>query len=118
MRGVDVVISALNTDGTTTLTDSMPLIIKAMKNEGIKVIITIGTAGILQSTTRSSHIDTNEAIDVKLESPAARKSDGIIKLCDHTMGWAIADIKIIIKIVRTEIRSGPQEDETFRLSRD
>ncbi|MFE3897203.1 MULTISPECIES: NAD(P)-dependent oxidoreductase [unclassified Priestia] len=47
--GIDVVISALNTDGTTTLSDSMPLIIEAMKREGIQRIITIGTAGILQS---------------------------------------------------------------------
>ena len=47
--GIDVVISALNTDVTTTLSESMPLIIKAMKREGIQRIITIGTAGILQS---------------------------------------------------------------------
>lgn len=47
--GIDVVISALNTDGTTTLSESMPLIIEAMKREGIQRIITIGTAGILQS---------------------------------------------------------------------
>lgn len=51
MHGVDVVISALNTDGTTTLTESMPLIMDAMYKEGIKRIITIGTAGILQSRT-------------------------------------------------------------------
>lgn len=47
--GVDVVISALNTDGATTLSEGMPLIIEAMKSEGIQRIITIGTAGILQS---------------------------------------------------------------------
>lgn len=51
MQGIDIVISALNTDGTTTLTDSMPLIIEAMEREGIQRIITIGTAGILQSRT-------------------------------------------------------------------
>ncbi|MDN4494456.1 NAD(P)-dependent oxidoreductase [Ureibacillus aquaedulcis] len=49
MQGNDVVISALGTDGATTLTESMLLIIEAMENEGIKRIITIGTAGILQS---------------------------------------------------------------------
>lgn len=51
MRGIDVVISALNTDGSTTLTDSMPLIINAMEQQGIQRIITVGTAGILQSRT-------------------------------------------------------------------
>ncbi|CAM3816580.1 NAD(P)-dependent oxidoreductase [Mesobacillus thioparans] len=49
MQGIDVVISALNTDGTTTLSESMPLIIEAMESEGINRIITVGTAGILQS---------------------------------------------------------------------
>lgn len=49
MQGADVVISALNTDGTDTLTQSMPLIIDAMNAENIKRIVTIGTAGILQS---------------------------------------------------------------------
>jgi uncharacterized protein len=49
LTGSDVVISALNTDGTTTLSESMPLIIKHIKKQGIKRIITIGTAGILQA---------------------------------------------------------------------
>ncbi|MDQ0198085.1 NAD(P)-dependent oxidoreductase [Neobacillus ginsengisoli] len=49
MFGTDAVISALNTDGTTTLSESMPLIIRNMKMQGIKRIITIGTAGILQA---------------------------------------------------------------------
>lgn len=51
MQGIDVVISALSTDGGTTLTESMPHIIEVMVNEGIKRIITIGTAGILQRRT-------------------------------------------------------------------
>lgn len=49
MKGADAVISALNTDGVDTLTRSMPLIIDAMNAEGIKRIVTIGTAGILKS---------------------------------------------------------------------
>ncbi|MEH7333642.1 NAD(P)H-binding protein [Neobacillus drentensis] len=49
MKGTDIVISALNTDGNSTLSQSMPLIISNMKREGLKRIITIGTAGILQA---------------------------------------------------------------------
>ncbi|WP_203247213.1 NAD(P)-dependent oxidoreductase [Sporosarcina beigongshangi] len=49
MHGIDVVISALNTDGATTLSESMPFIIGAMEIEGVQRIITVGTAGILQS---------------------------------------------------------------------
>ncbi|MGM0898886.1 MAG: NAD(P)-dependent oxidoreductase [Bacillota bacterium] len=47
--GADAVISAIGTDRTTTLSDATPLIIKAMEAEGVQRIITIGTAGILNS---------------------------------------------------------------------
>ena len=49
IRGADAVISALGPDKSTTLSEGMPLIIKAMKQEGVSRIITVGTAGILQS---------------------------------------------------------------------
>lgn len=49
MEGCNAVISALNTDGSTTLSDTMPSIINNMKKQGLKRIITIGTAGILQA---------------------------------------------------------------------
>jgi uncharacterized protein len=52
IRGSDVVISALNTDGGTTLSEATPLIIKQMEKQGLKRIITIGTAGILQARTQ------------------------------------------------------------------
>jgi uncharacterized protein len=49
ITGADVVVSALNTDGTSTLAESMPIIIEQMKTQQIRRIITIGTAGILQA---------------------------------------------------------------------
>jgi uncharacterized protein len=49
MRGTEVVVSGLNTDGMATLSESMSIIIEQMKNQQLKRIITIGTAGILQS---------------------------------------------------------------------
>ncbi|BBI33295.1 NAD(P)-dependent oxidoreductase [Cohnella abietis] len=49
MVGKDAVISALNSDGAATISESMQLIVEAMNNEGLKRIITVGTAGILQS---------------------------------------------------------------------
>lgn len=51
MAQSDVVISALNTDKNNVLTKSMPLIINAMSHYKISRIITIGTAGILNSRT-------------------------------------------------------------------
>ncbi|WP_066068279.1 NAD(P)-dependent oxidoreductase [Neobacillus soli] len=52
IAGSDVVISALNTDGSSKLSRSMPFIINNMKKCGIKRIITIGTAGILQARSQ------------------------------------------------------------------
>ena len=51
IEGSNVIISALNTDKSTTLSESMPLIIKHMTKYGIKRIITVGTAGILQASS-------------------------------------------------------------------
>jgi uncharacterized protein len=49
ISGSDVVVSALNTDGNTLLSESMPIIIEQMRIQQIRRIITIGTAGILQA---------------------------------------------------------------------
>lgn len=51
MQGVDAVVSALGTDGATTLSESMPLVIRAMNERGIRRIVSVGTAGILRSRT-------------------------------------------------------------------
>ncbi|WP_377889788.1 NAD(P)-dependent oxidoreductase [Alkalihalobacillus sp. R86527] len=47
----DVIVSALSTDKATTLSESTPLIIDTMKKHAIKRIVTVGTAGILNSRT-------------------------------------------------------------------
>ncbi|OXM85722.1 NAD(P)-dependent oxidoreductase [Paenibacillus rigui] len=49
VHGAHAVISALSTDGASTLSEGMPLLIRAMSQSGVRRIITIGTAGILQS---------------------------------------------------------------------
>ncbi|RHW43100.1 NAD-dependent epimerase/dehydratase family protein [Neobacillus notoginsengisoli] len=49
VKGCDAVISTLNTGGGTTLSDSMPHIIHAMKENSIRRIILISTAGITQA---------------------------------------------------------------------
>ncbi|MES9757772.1 NAD(P)H-binding protein [Priestia megaterium] len=51
LKHQDIVVSALNTDGAETISKSMPLIINSMKYYGVHRILTIGTAGILQSRT-------------------------------------------------------------------
>lgn len=56
IEGADFVVSALGTDKTTTLTEAIPSIIEAMKQFGVKRIVTVGTAGILQSRTDPSKV--------------------------------------------------------------
>ena len=90
MHGSDVVISALNTDGTTTLSESMPLIIEAMKNEGIQRIITVGTAGILQSRT-TPHILRYQSSESKRKSTRAAEEHHKVydMLKESTLDWTI-----------------------------
>ncbi|WP_172256696.1 NAD(P)-dependent oxidoreductase [Saccharibacillus deserti] len=70
LQKTEAVISALNTDGTTTLSASTPLIIEAMHEVGIKRLITIGTAGILQSRT-DPHLLRYESSESKRRSTRA-----------------------------------------------
>lgn len=90
MHGVDVVISALNTDGTTTLSESMPLIIEAMENEGIKRIITIGTAGILQSRTTPNSLRYQSSESKRRSTRAAEEHHKVYDMLKQsTLEWTI-----------------------------
>jgi putative NADH-flavin reductase len=90
MHGMDVVISALNTDGTNTLSESMPLIIEAMENEGIKRIITIGTAGILQSRTTPSSLRYQSSESKRKSTRAAKEHHKVYDvLKQSTLEWTI-----------------------------
>lgn len=85
MRDVELVISALNTDGNSTLSRSMPLIINTMISKGLSRIVTIGTAGILQSrqqpelyrfqSTESRNRSTKAAEDHLLAYHQLKESD-------------------------------------------
>ncbi|RAS83659.1 NAD(P)-dependent oxidoreductase [Priestia endophytica] len=88
--GIDVVISALNTDGTTTLSESMPLIIEAMQNEGIQRIITIGTAGILQSRTNPNLLRYQSNESKRKSVRAAKEHHKVYNMLKQsTLEWTI-----------------------------
>jgi uncharacterized protein len=90
MHGIDVVISALNTDGTTTLSESMPLIIEAMENGGIKRIITIGTAGILQSRTTPNSLRYQSSESKQKSTRAAKEHHKVYDMLKQsTLEWTI-----------------------------
>ncbi|MFF2092374.1 NAD(P)-dependent oxidoreductase [Paenibacillus sp. NPDC058174] len=51
VKDADAVVSALGTDGGTTLSVMMPMLIKAMQQRNVNRLIAIGTAGVLDSRT-------------------------------------------------------------------
>ncbi|MGO4889552.1 NAD(P)-dependent oxidoreductase [Anaerobacillus sp. MEB173] len=90
MHGIDIVISALNTDGSTTLSESMPFIIEAMENEGIKRIITVGTAGILQSRTTQNSLRYQSSESKRKSTRAAKEHHKVYDMLKQsTLEWTI-----------------------------
>jgi len=51
LQGVDAVFSGLGTDKKTTLSEFVAAVVPVMKNQQVSRIVTIGTAGILNSRT-------------------------------------------------------------------
>ena len=90
IEGSNVIISALNTDKSTTLSESMPLIIKHMKKYGIKRIITVGTAGILQarSTPNLYRFQSSES-KRKSTRDAEEHLKAYLLLKDSGLDWTI-----------------------------
>jgi len=90
LTGTDAVISALNTAGTTTLSDSMPFIIKHMKEQGIQRIITIGTAGILQARS-APHLYRFQSSESKRKSTrdAEEHLRAYLLLKESGLDWTI-----------------------------
>lgn len=80
MTDVDVVVSSLGTDGGTVLTDATPLIIAAMKAAGVSRVVTIGTAGILQSREHPGLL--------RFEAPDTRRSSTRAAE-EHRQAWAL-----------------------------
>ncbi|WHY68264.1 NAD(P)H-binding protein [Neobacillus sp. SuZ13] len=90
LTGSDVVISSLNTAGTTVLSDSMPFIIKHMKAQGIHRIITIGTAGILQARS-APHLYRFQSSESKRKSTrdAEEHLRAFLLLRDSGLEWTV-----------------------------
>lgn len=80
MRGADAVVSCLGTDGGAALTSSMPLVIRAMRAHGIDRIVTVGTAGILQSREHPGLL--------RYEAPESRRSS-VRAAEEHRKAWEL-----------------------------
>lgn len=90
IQGVDLVVSALSTDGTTTLSQSMGLIVEAMAQESIQRIITIGTAGILESRTESGLLRFQSSDSKRKSTRAAKEHWEVYDILKHSkLEWTI-----------------------------
>lgn len=90
MAGADAVISALGTDKTTTLTDAMPFIIESMKAHGIKRIITIGTAGILNSRLEEGKLRYQGGDSNRKLTFAAEQHEQVYRMLEESgLEWTI-----------------------------
>lgn len=90
MADVDVVISALNTDGSNTLTASLPLILDAMASRNVNRIITVGTAGILQSRLTPNLLRYQSSESKRKSTFAAQEHhNAFTLLAQSTMDWTI-----------------------------
>lgn len=108
--GMDVVLSALGTDGTTTLSESLVLIMKEMENEGIKRIITIGTGGILNSRTEPGKLRYQSNESKRKTTRAAEEHHKVYELLESSnLDWTI--------VCPTYLPDGEHTGE-YRIERD
>jgi putative NADH-flavin reductase len=81
LHGADAVLSALGTDGGTVLTDSLRILIDLMsRRPGPQRIVTIGTAGILDSKGYPGLL--------RYESPESRRSS-VWAAEEHRRAWEL-----------------------------
>ncbi|MYL32393.1 NAD(P)H-binding protein [Pontibacillus yanchengensis] len=98
------VISSLNTDKTTTLTTAFPLIIEHMNQLGIKRIVTIGTAGILNSRYEEGKFRYQSSESKRTKTFAAEEHAAVYKMLEQsTLDWTI--------VCPTYLPEGEEESE-------
>lgn len=87
INDVDGVISALNTDNNNTLSTSMKLLVPLLEQVHIQRIVTIGTAGILQSRVEPQTLRY-------LSSESQRKST--TAAADHEKAFHVLDASQLV----------------------
>ncbi len=90
IAGTGAVFSAIGTDRTTTLSDATPSIIKVMENHQIKRVITIGTAGILNSRLSPGLLRYEGGDSRRKMTFAAEEHEAVYHLLEKTdLHWTI-----------------------------
>lgn len=90
IKGNSVVFSALNTDQTTTLSESIEHIIEGMEKHNIQRIVTIGTAGILNSRLESNKLRYLSTESKRRTTVAAEEHEVVYRKLKQTkLKWTI-----------------------------
>lgn len=90
IEGTDAVFSALGTDQSTTLSEAMPLLVDSMKGNGIRRLITIGTAGILNSRQTPGVLRYQGGDSNRKLTFAAEEHEKVYRLLEKTdLDWTI-----------------------------
>ncbi|MFK3959675.1 NAD(P)-dependent oxidoreductase [Guptibacillus hwajinpoensis] len=109
-KGVDVIVSALGTDKTTTLSESTPILLRVMKNQRINRIITVGTAGILNSRIEPTLYRFESSESKRKTTRAAKEHLSVYEtLSTSDLDWSI--------ICPTYLPDGPAKGE-YRVEED
>ncbi|TQR17319.1 NAD(P)-dependent oxidoreductase [Psychrobacillus vulpis] len=90
LEGTDAVVSALGTDQTTVLTDSVAHIISIMEQQKVKRIVTIGTGGILRSRESSELLRYQSTESKRKSTVAAKEHHKVYEMLNaSTLDWTI-----------------------------
>lgn len=110
IQGCSKVFSGLSTDKSTTLSLAIPLIVKSMEESGLQRIVTIGTAGILNSRSEPDkyRFETSESKRKKTFA-AEEHLDAYYTLSKSSLDWTI--------ICPTYLPDG-EEQEVIRFEKD
>lgn len=102
LQGADAVISALSTDGGSVLSDSLPLILASMKQLGIKRIVAIGTAGVLDSRVEPGLLRYQSSESRRTLTRAAEEHHAAFRLLEESgLDWTL--------VCPTYLPDGPAE---------
>ncbi|MBM7579845.1 NAD(P)-dependent oxidoreductase [Jeotgalibacillus terrae] len=121
IAGADAVISALGTDKNDALTKSMIHILPAMRKHGIRRIITIGTAGILDSKREPGKFRFHSSeSNRRLSTAAEDHCRAYLMLKEADLDWTIVCPTYLpdgerVGIYRTEVNTLPDDPSSISM---
>ena len=108
--GVNVIISALGTDKTSVLTEFTSHIVPIMHQQQLKRIITIGTAGILNSRAEPGLLRYQSSESKRKSVTAAQEHHKVFNILkDTALDWTI--------VCPTYLPTGASTDDYIVMSR-